>query len=148
MGLLEEQWLTAQVDRMEELGRHFVRYMHMRLGQSQCGISPSQFPLLKVLEAKGEATVSEVAASLSMSVAGATGLIDRLVKAGLVERRRDEADRRLVFVTLSPEGRAMLDEARRLRRSIIAEIMSSLQRDEVEQFLALFEKMHASLKAQ
>lgn len=142
---MEEQWLTPHLDRMEELSRLFYHHMRTQLERSECGISPSQFPVLKLLEEKGEATVSEVASHLGMSVAGATGLIDRLVKAGLVERRRDEGDRRLVFVALSAQGEAGLARARRTRRAIIADLMSTLTRDEVEQFLATFEKMHASL---
>ncbi|MFZ5814776.1 MAG: MarR family winged helix-turn-helix transcriptional regulator [Bacillota bacterium] len=145
---MEEQWLTPHLDRVEELSRRFFRHLHTRLEQGACGISPSQYPLLRMLEERGESTVSEVAAHLGMSVAGATGLIDRLVRAGLVERRRDESDRRLVFVTLSPAGREGLAEARRLRRSIIAELMSALTREEVEQYMRIYEKMHASLRAE
>lgn len=142
---MEEQWLTPHLDRMEELSRRFIRHMHSRLERSDCGVSPSQFPLLKLLEEQGETTVSEVAGGLAMSVAGATGLIDRLERAGLVERRRDEADRRLVFVTLSPTGRDVLAKARRVRREVLADLLASLTRAEVEQFMAIWAKMHAPL---
>lgn len=141
---MEEQWLTPHLDRLEELSRLFIRHLHSQVEKAGC-ITPSQFPLLKLLEEKGEATVSEVAAYLGMSAAGATGLIDRLVKAGLVDRRRDEADRRLVFAALSAEGKSRLAQARRTRREILAQMMASLTQAEAEQYLAILEKMRSTL---
>jgi DNA-binding MarR family transcriptional regulator len=142
---MEEQWMAARLDRLEDVWRRLFQHFRVELERSACSISPSQFPLLKLLEESGELTVSEAAAHLAMSVAGATGLIDRLVRAGLVERRRDEGDRRLVFVSLSPNGKAALAEARRLRRSVLVNLMAALTPDEVDQFIGAFEKMHAAL---
>jgi DNA-binding MarR family transcriptional regulator len=46
-----------------------------------------------------------------------TRLVDRLEKAGLVERRRSEDDRRVVLVRITPKGRALL---RRLHDPVLA----------------------------
>ncbi len=65
----------------------------------------------------GPLTVGEQAAHLRVGRATATELIDRLEAKGLVERMRDERDRRRVFVWLTNEGRRRLaglpDERRR-----------------------------------
>jgi DNA-binding MarR family transcriptional regulator len=45
------------------------------------------------------------------SSGGVTKRLDRLVAAGLVERRPDGADRRGILVRLTPEGKAVIDRA-------------------------------------
>ncbi|HWI52030.1 MAG TPA: MarR family transcriptional regulator, partial [Symbiobacteriaceae bacterium] len=103
--------------------------------------------VLKVLENAGTMTVSDLAQKIGISTAGATGLLDRLVRANLVERTRDQSDRRIVWVRLSGEGANQLAEACRLRRSILAELMASLTPDEVHQFMHLFEKISRNAPA-
>jgi DNA-binding MarR family transcriptional regulator len=76
-----------------------------------------------------------------MTAAGATGLIDRLERAHLVTRQREEADRRVVRVGLTPEGVAAIGEACRQRRDLMAEFLSPLAPAELEQLIALYEKM-------
>lgn len=137
---MEEKWLTPYLDRMEEMQRRFFRYFHARI-EEEGGLSPSQYFLLRVLESEGSATVSDIADHLGTSVAGATGLIDRLVKSSLVERNRCEQDRRLVRVALSEEGVAELARARTRRRQVMAEFFSPLAPDEVAQLVILYEKL-------
>lgn len=104
-------------------------------------MSPSAFFVLKILEADPTCTVSDLAQRLDMTVAGATGLVDRLEKSGLVLRLRDEDDRRLVHVVLSGEGRAALAREGAMRRAILAEWMSTLEPDEVGLLVTLLEKL-------
>ena len=54
--------------------------------------------VLTVLEAAGPLSMSKLAEALDVSVASATGIVDRMEKRGLVERRHDDADRRVVLV--------------------------------------------------
>jgi DNA-binding MarR family transcriptional regulator len=58
----------------------------------------------------GRARVAELANRLWVRPATVTGIIDTLVKAGYVQRERDLADRRAVWVVLTEAGRARVDE--------------------------------------
>ena len=135
-----ERSQLSKLERMEELVRRFMRAFHARLEQMG-SLTQSQFWLLKVLHHEGACTVSDVAQRLDMTVAGATGLIDRLVRANLVERHREEADRRVVRVALTEQGAAAISEAFRQRRELMAEFLSPLTPAELEQLIALYEKM-------
>ncbi|MFO7173763.1 MAG: MarR family transcriptional regulator [Bacillota bacterium] len=141
---MEQQRLTPYLDRMEELAHRFFRHVQRRLEQT--GFSLSQYPLLRLLAARGELRVSDLAALLGLSVPGVTGLVDRLARQGLVTRRRDEADRRVVYVALSAEGQARLARAAAERREAWAELLGQLTEAEVIQLLSLLEKMHRAIQ--
>jgi DNA-binding MarR family transcriptional regulator len=49
-------------------------------------------------------TMGELASRLGIGVSAATGLVDRLVERGALERESDPADRRVVRVRISPAG--------------------------------------------
>lgn len=66
--------------------------------------------------------MGELAESLVISRGGLTKLVDRLVKAGLLERTLCETDRRVSYATLLPAGEAMLKD---MRPIVIAELRSA-----------------------
>ncbi len=54
--------------------------------------------------------MSELSEHLVVSNGNVTGVVDRLAKDGLVERRLDENDRRAFLVSITAEGRARMDQ--------------------------------------
>jgi len=78
-------------------------------GMSKKGINLPQYTVLALLAETGETTMGKLTANLGTTMSAATNLIDRLLHAGLVERRRSTEDRRIVMAKLTPEGRHVLD---------------------------------------
>ena len=77
------------------------------------GFTPTQFMMLVWLAKRREAApMSDLAEAMGISMAGATGVVDRLVHAGVVSRGRNEDDRRQVLVELTDEGLARIEWAR------------------------------------
>ncbi len=77
----------------------------------QCGLTPSQLILMQIITSAPDATPSFLAKEISLSQATVTALIDKLEKRGLVRRRRDETDKRRVYIDLTEEGFATLSDA-------------------------------------
>lgn len=76
-------------------------------------LSPAQFFVLVALTQHGHpATMSELTEVTGQDAPSMTGVVNRLVKLGLVERTRDERDRRVVLVAVSPAGATMATEVR------------------------------------
>src|SRR6476646_6345342 len=66
-------------------------------------LTPQQYNVLRILRGEGRALpILEVAARMITVVPGITGLIDRLETAGLVERKRCDQDRRVIYVAIAP----------------------------------------------
>lgn len=86
----------------------------LRLSESLCqdnGITPLQYQLLLQLkggQAREWATISELAEQLQAKHHGVVALVNRCVKAGMVERRAGRDDRRQVEVHLLPAGEQLV----------------------------------------
>jgi MarR family 2-MHQ and catechol resistance regulon transcriptional repressor len=74
------------------------------------GVSPAGFSVLVVLTvARGSVELKTLRRRLGWSKANATEVTANLEEHGLVRRRRDPSDRRLVIVDLTREGRALVE---------------------------------------
>jgi DNA-binding MarR family transcriptional regulator len=99
----------------------------------QDALAQAEYPPLpwyEVLEAVAEAPeqrlkMGELAEALVMTRGGLTKLVDRLVKAGLLERTYCETDRRVSYATLCPAGRELLDEMRPVLTAELAAAFSA-----------------------
>jgi DNA-binding MarR family transcriptional regulator len=71
---------------------------------SRVGISSSDLECLDFLNIEGRVTAGRLAELTGLTTGAITGVVDRLEKAGLVRRERDEGDRRKVFIAIVPEN--------------------------------------------
>lgn len=94
-------------------------------------VTMAQMRVLMLLNALGEVRMSEAASALGVSQSTASGLVDRLVDAGLVARHGDDRDRRQVLIGLTPEGVAFLDHFQELGISHLRELMAGFTEDEI-----------------
>ena len=106
----------------------------------QAGLTPQQHQaLLAIMGYPGADRISihQLAERLQLRHHSVVGLVDRLAGLGLVERSASAEDRRLVFVSLTPQGKAILDqlvdahkeELRRLSAGLI-ELLAEIQPSE------------------
>ncbi len=78
------------------------------------GLSEGEFDVLATLRRSGgpfEIAAGELAAQTMVTTGAASKRVDRLERAGLVERRLSESDARGRFVRLTTAGRELIDEA-------------------------------------
>lgn len=69
--------------------------------------------------------MGELAEALVITRGGLTKLVDRLIKAGLLERTFCETDRRVSYATLLPAGLELLEEMRPIVRGELAGVFSA-----------------------
>lgn len=77
----------------------------------QSGLTAPQLVVIQALRREGEMSSGAIARAISLSQATVTTIVERLERAGLVRRRKSDADRRMVLVGLTPEGRAKAESA-------------------------------------
>ena len=91
--------------------------------------------VLTVLEADGPLAMSRLAEALDVSVASATGIVDRMEQRGLVERRREPDDRRVILVHPTDKGNAVFRDMAKERRKHLAALLDRMTDAELEGFL-------------
>ena len=103
------------------------------------GASVYWYGVLAVLEEGARETQATIADALCYDRSYLVGVLDDLEQAGLVERRRDPADRRRHVVTMTPAGKKELAKLRQLHERVDDEVFATLtasERKTLEELLA------------
>jgi DNA-binding MarR family transcriptional regulator len=129
-------------------------YLLARIGRSQStrfaerlrtlGLRPKHFAILNAIALADGASQHQLGRRMGLDPSGLVGAIDELEALGLVERRRDPADRRRNVLALTRDGTATLRRARRLVADGARELLRSLDDGEVETLVALLDKVAAA----
>jgi DNA-binding MarR family transcriptional regulator len=90
-------------------------------------VTASQLEALTLLhQGEGGLSMHELAEALGITPSSATQMVDRLVRLGLVDRLREEEDRRLVRVQLSEDARQRFEDMMRLHLRSLAAVTEAL----------------------
>lgn len=112
--------------RLAELRYRIRQFLRAReIAARAIGVEPQQYLLLlqvKGLQRSGPATIGRLAERLQVRHHTTVELVDRLVRRGMVTRRRGRRDRRQVQVELRPAGEVVL---RRLALQSLAELRTA-----------------------
>lgn len=99
--------------------------------------------VLMLLESMGPASMSRLAEALDVSVASMTGIVDRMESRDLVERRHDEADRRVVIVHPADGAKKLFGDIDERRRTGLAKLLDELSDEDLAGLL----QGHRALRA-
>lgn len=136
LGRLNEASAVIQRDHLEPVFKSF-------------GLQAGEFDVLATLRRSGEPfalTPTALYEATMMSSGGMTARIDRLEKAGLVERRKHPTDRRGTLVALTGEGFRLIDEAVGAHVDNERGILSGLTKGEQQELGRLLAKLLEGLK--
>ncbi|SFS98846.1 MarR family winged helix-turn-helix transcriptional regulator [Marininema halotolerans] len=99
---------------------------------SEFPITPPQFTALLWLNEQGDMTIGELSQKMFLACSTMTDLVDRMEKNDVVERVRDERDRRVVRIHLLAKGTSIIMEVLEARQKYLSEMLSHLPQEEVE----------------
>jgi len=111
------------------------------------GVTRDQFHALLAL-CRGELTMGELSERLGVSCSTVTDLVDRMERAALAERVRDEADRRVVRVRITDGGRTVLTRVRERRRRYLGRVLASMTEEEQSSLRDLLARVYSLLAYQ
>jgi DNA-binding MarR family transcriptional regulator len=104
----------------------------LRKETEQLGVTARQATLLWLVKRSPGLSLAELAAEEGISPPALSGHVDRLERAGLIERVRSSEDRRRVGLRLTDDGARLLRRVRARRTTWLTERMGRLEPDELE----------------
>jgi DNA-binding MarR family transcriptional regulator len=104
----------------------------LRKETEQLGVTARQATLLWLVKRRPGLSLAELAAEEGISPPALSGHVDRLERAGLIERIRSSDDRRRVGLRLTDEGVRLLRRVRARRTTWLADRLKSLEPGELE----------------
>lgn len=102
------------------------------------GVSPTQYNVLRILRGAGPTGLAcgEIGERMITQDPDITRLLDRMEKAGWIERTRDSRDRRVVKTRLTKQGKKLIDDLEeplaRMERQVLKRVGEKRLRDLVD----------------
>ncbi len=93
------------------------------------GITVPQVRVLFLLAEAGGASAGDLADWLHVAAPTVTGITDRLVRQGMIERRPDSSDRRIVRLALTAEGVQLTTEITDTSRAYLRKVFGRLSEE-------------------
>jgi DNA-binding MarR family transcriptional regulator len=156
--LATEQWQRERPDLdafpMAVLGRfaeaaQLIARDHLNPLFARFGLQPGEFDVLATLRRAGAPyalTPTALYTASMISSGGMTSRVDRLARAGLIERQAHPEDRRAVLVGLTKEGLALIDNMLAAHVENERAVLAALSADEQRQLDRLLSKLLTGLE--
>jgi len=135
------------LSKIEWLSPILVRGLRLLASVEALGqdYSFSQAMILQALLMHHESKMNDLARFLGLTKANASGLVDRLVKKGLITRRHGEEDRRVVFVRLTARGQRVARGLAKVQRRGLTKMMHRVRQQDIKVFIETLEQMAMGL---
>jgi DNA-binding MarR family transcriptional regulator len=127
---------------LAQLGTHAHRRLAERL--APIDLHPRHFGMLSHLAASEGQSQQALSIALGIHRSAAVALVDDLERRGLAVRRRDPTDRRAYTLYLTPSGRHLLADLKRIAEKHEAELLSALDASERSQLISLLQRVAES----
>lgn len=122
------------------------RQLMQLLDEDRFRLTPPQFyTLLHLHQSDEPCKMSDLAEATHQSAASLTGVVDRLRAKQLIERIRDEEDRRQVMVVVTPQGRELISEIKQARREQMQAALAHMSEAEVTALITLLDRVQAGM---
>ena len=109
-------------------------------------LSIVQIQTLFFINHRTKTSMSDIAEYFHIELPSATSLITKLCDVRLVERHANKDDRRLVLISLTYEGRTLLEQAMKERRKKLEKMLSYLSAAEKIKLFTIIKTLNAKLK--
>ena len=120
---------------MPLLAKEFARMQMKELCKDK--ITLPQLLILDFLHKEGESKMSYLAHFMSVTTAAMTGIVDRMVGGGYIERIYEPQDRRIIKVRLTTRGNELIENINEQKRRLIIRIFGRISERDRQEYLRI-----------
>jgi DNA-binding MarR family transcriptional regulator len=126
----------------EQANKFIIREMSK---QGITGIVPSHGEIIVELLKHDALTMKELATRIDRDKSTVTALVDKLIKLGYAEKTRDANDNRVVFVTLTENGRALKAAFEAISNNLLSTVYQGISKEEQVFLVSILNKIKENL---
>lgn len=105
-------------------------------------LTSDQHYTLRYIYQAGSCNSSELAEVFDVKKSAITAIINRMWEKGLIQRTRDEDDRRIVYLTLTDKGNELYLKVEQRIHKLVESLISQFDQSEISQFIETYEKLN------
>ncbi|OYD06818.1 MarR family winged helix-turn-helix transcriptional regulator [Paludifilum halophilum] len=123
-----------RIDELIFLLRRSTRALKQRAFQElkKYDLTVPQSAILRTLGFEGRQSLADLSEKAGMTTSSVSGIVDRLEHSELVQRQRDDKDRRVVWIDLTPKGRELVDRVPALNTESFKNILRQMDPEDAE----------------
>lgn len=139
--LEKEPSLTAALHAVTRSARtHLARHL------VRSGLYAGQESIVEIIDANGTIASGEIARKLGVRAPTITKSLTRLEEQGFIARTQHKADKRIVVVSLTKQGRTALKKARKATRKAEKQILAGLSQKQIKQVSRAITHMSSNME--
>lgn len=145
---MREQHISELVDRYISVSFSVTKKAEALIKEqigNDCDLTNDQHYTLRYMYRAGSCTSSELAEVFEVKKSAITAIINRMWEKGLIQRTRDENDRRVVYLTLTDKGKELYLKTEERITKLVESFITSFDQEEIEQFIKTYEKLNQIL---
>jgi DNA-binding MarR family transcriptional regulator len=125
------------ISQIINLNRNFNRTLRIEFHglMQDSGFTFPQLSVISILAKNGKQKVSDISEKMGLSDSTVSGILDRLEQKGIIERRRNKEDRRVVKIYLSKGSQKICQEFHRKRDEYFAHLLKELTEQEINDII-------------
>jgi DNA-binding MarR family transcriptional regulator len=128
---------------MPVIMREFARRQTSELCKGK--VTLQQMLILDFLSRAGSSRMTDIARTMKVTTAAATGIIDRLVKSGYCLREYNAHDRRIVYIRISNKGISLVKKVDRERRETLINTFGKISEQDRKDYLRILKQIQKVL---
>lgn len=120
---------------MPEIMKGFARRQNNDVYKGK--ITLPQLLILELLSRQGASKMTDLAKFMKVTTAASTGIVQRLVLLGYVQREYDQSDRRIIRIRLSIKGTELLKKINQQRTQSVTKIFGQISENDRGEYLRI-----------
>ena len=136
-----DEKLSNYFNSLRKFSNVFLNELMDNGNATNCELKLSQMKAISAFKDDRPFLMKELASNCGAKISNMTTMVDKLIAEGFAERKRDGADRRKVFVSLTPQGKKIRSQFLKNRRKAAQAIFSTLGEKDKKELLHSLDKV-------
>lgn len=145
-----DQQLIDKLEKLDQVKTSLFelkrKLLEDKISEQPYNLTITKFLILKFIGVSSKRMVAEISSNLKLTSGATTILLNQLEDDALVQRLRDQKDRRIVWISLTEAGETLVNYVIEQRNLFWQDMLFALTPEEQDEYLRMLEKMEKRIR--